>query len=229
MISRQANRSSSAISLKISGSFIVPNAPFIGYKEAPALPFIGHKLPLMRFRRFQSGFTLVELVITLAVAGVLLGIGVPNMQNFIKNNRMVSMTNEILADLNYTRSEALKRSRNVHICKTKNPKATNPVCNATNSDAWTTGWLIWADENGNNVLDSSPVNELLRVNLGASGSITIKTFTVDIENEVIFTKLGLLSNLGGSFHLCDDRGSPKGRTVSITTTGRPAFGRNPAC
>jgi len=229
MISRQSNRPLSAISLKISGSFVAPNVPFIGYIEAPTLPFICQKLPLMRFRRFHSGFTLVELVITLAVAGVLLGIGVPNMQNFVKNNRMVSMTNEMLADLNYARSEALKRSRNVHICKTADAKAATPFCNPTAGDAWTTGWLIWADENGNNVLDNVHPSELLRINQGASGTVTIQTANADIKNEVIFTKLGLLSNLGGTFNLCDDRGSPKGRTVSITTTGRPAFGRNPAC
>jgi type IV fimbrial biogenesis protein FimT len=182
----------------------------------------------MRFRRFQSGFTLVELVITVAIAGVLLGIGIPNFQNFVKNNRMVAQTNEILADLNYTRSEALKRSRNVHICKTTNPKAATPVCNPTAGDAWTTGWLIWADENGNNTLDNTPVNELLRINEGASGTVTIKT-AAPIQNEVIFTKLGLLSNAGGTFNICDDRGSPKGRQVTVTTTGRPAFSRNPSC
>lgn len=178
---------------------------------------------------------MVELMITLVVAGILLGIGVPNFNSFMKNNRMVSQVNDLLADLVYARSEALKRSRNVHICKTSDPTVTQPVCNGNAADPWTSGWIIWSDNNNNGALDYVAVapevpDTLLRISEGLSGgSNTLTTKETDIENQIIFTKLGILANAGGTLNLCDDRGSSAGRTLSITTAGRPAIGRNPAC
>ena len=57
----------------------------------------------------QSGFTLVELMFTITVLAVLLGIGVPNFRDFIRNSRMTAAANDLLADLNLARSEAVKR------------------------------------------------------------------------------------------------------------------------
>ena len=221
--------------MRIGCSFIVYKIPFIGYSATPIVPFIDYNLPFDRFRAHQRGFTMVELMITIVIAGVLLGIGVPNFNSFMKNNRMVSQANDLLADLTYARSEALKRSRNVHICKTSDPKITQPVCNATATDPWTSGWIIWSDNNNNGALDYVAVapevpDTLLRISEGLSGvSNTLTTTELAIQNQIVFTKLGILSNAGGTLNLCDDRGAGSGRILSITTAGRPAIGRNPTC
>jgi len=63
------------------------------------------------FRR--SGFTLIELLVTVLVVVVLSTIAIPGFYNMIKSNRLAADYNEILATLNYARSEAVKRRINI--------------------------------------------------------------------------------------------------------------------
>ena len=65
-----------------------------------------------------AGFTLIELLITVAIAAVLLGIGVPSFLDLIQNNRVASQANELVAVLNYGRGEAVKRGRQVEVVVT---------------------------------------------------------------------------------------------------------------
>ena len=65
--------------------------------------------------RKTKGFTLIEIVITLAVLAVLVSWGFPSMQESIKNNRMAAQNNEMLAILKYARSEAIRRNTDVTV------------------------------------------------------------------------------------------------------------------
>lgn len=60
-----------------------------------------------------SGFTLIELLVTLAVAAILLAIGVPGLRNILLTNRLATTANEVVAALNLARSEAIKRNARV--------------------------------------------------------------------------------------------------------------------
>lgn len=61
----------------------------------------------------EHGFTLVELLITLVVAAIVLGLAVPSFQITLENNRLVTQVNEVVASVNLARSEAIKRGNNV--------------------------------------------------------------------------------------------------------------------
>lgn len=89
----------------------------------------------------QHGFTLVELMVTIAVLGILLTIAVPNFQAFIFNNRMTSIANNMLTTLGYARSEAVKRAANVTVCASSSGVA----CTA---GGWESGWVV-LDAGGN--------------------------------------------------------------------------------
>jgi type IV fimbrial biogenesis protein FimT len=64
-----------------------------------------------------SGFTLIELMLTLTVAAVLMMIAAPSFREFLQNSRMSAQVNLFISDLNISRSEAVKRRTRVTMCK----------------------------------------------------------------------------------------------------------------
>src|SRR6187431_233223 len=98
----------------------------------------------------QRGFTLWELLMTLLVAGILLGIGVPNMMQFSRNAAMTAAANDFVTATLTARTEAVKRQAPVTLCLSDNPTDANPTCVAGNvSDSATRGYVVFVDENGN--------------------------------------------------------------------------------
>jgi len=237
-------------------SFIVSNVPFVGHTNTPILPFVGHNIPFKRFRTNSSGFTLIELLVTVTLVGILAALAGPSIRTMTLNNRLVSETNDLLADILYMRSEAIKRSKNIHMCKSTDVNVTQPVCNTTTTDSWGSGWIIWSDNDGSGALNytGTTPDTLLRVGDGFSGkNNNIKTTTTtttagtetvastnEIANELVISRLGLwtvstttsaLSSPRGVFSICDSRGSTYGKRVEITTAGRPRVnkGTSPFC
>lgn len=87
---------------------------------------------------------------TLLVAGILIGIGVPNVMEFQRNGLMTAAANELVTGVLLARSEAVKRQAPVTLCLSDNPLATTPTCspNAV-GDSATRGFIVWVDENNN--------------------------------------------------------------------------------
>lgn len=73
-----------------------------------------------RTRRALSGFTLIELLVTIAVLSIIATVAVPNFQNMVVSNRLAADYNEIISSLNYARSEAAKRRKNVSFILSSN-------------------------------------------------------------------------------------------------------------
>jgi type IV fimbrial biogenesis protein FimT len=98
----------------------------------------------------QHGFTLWELLISLLVAGILLGVGVPNVMEFQRNGRMTAAANDIVTAVLMARTEAVKRQAFVTLCLTNNPLDPDPTCeNAAVADSVTRGFIVFVDENDN--------------------------------------------------------------------------------
>jgi len=99
----------------------------------------------------QSGFTLIELMITIAVAAIVLGVGVPNFVSLVQSNRTVTEVNNLVAAIHLARSEAVGRGVEVRIApRDLNgntgacPTAGNPPC----ISGWVSGWIVGIDLNG---------------------------------------------------------------------------------
>lgn len=84
-----------------------------------------------------AGFTLLELMITLLVIGVLLGVGVPGFFDTIRSNRAAANANELVTALSIARSEAIRRGTRITLC----PSSDGAGCNGT----WTERWLLFLD------------------------------------------------------------------------------------
>ena len=91
----------------------------------------------MRPRR-TAGFTLIELMVTVAIVALLLTIGLPSFQSSLRSNRLATTTNELMASLALARSEAIRSPGGAWICT-----STDGV--TCNGDSWNDGWMVWRD------------------------------------------------------------------------------------
>ncbi len=166
--------------------------------------------------RGQRAFTLIELLITVAVAAIVLTVGVPTFRDTMLNNRIVTQTNELIGTLNLVRSEAIKRGMRVVVCR-----AAGSDCATDATSIWEAGWLIYADNNGNGARDAE--EPILRVMQRAEGEITIRTgstFTRWIAYQPNGVSIGNTGLGTGTFRICDSRGVDHARFVVISITGR---------
>jgi len=105
----------------------------------------------------MRGFTLLELMVVVVIAGLLLGIGVPAMGNFIRNSRITAAANDIMATLHYARSEAIKRRAAVSVCSSTNALDADPDCAAS---PMLTGWVVFVDANQNGERDDTSFDDV---------------------------------------------------------------------
>jgi type IV fimbrial biogenesis protein FimT len=172
--------------------------------------------------RAQKAFTLIEILVTVAVAGVLLGIAAPAFTTFVLNNRITSQTNDLIAILAVARSESAKRGVRVTVCATTD--YSTPSCTGGGASAWKLGYIAFADQNGNGAFDAA-TDVLLRVGQPLSGGNTLTSsgFSAPAAADKFQYRPSGSTNLpaaGGSFTLCDNRHGLFGRLVSISVTGR---------
>lgn len=167
-----------------------------------------------------NGFTLIELLIAVAVLGLLLTMGVPSMDGFIKNSQVKGQAYEFINTLNYARSEAIKRKERVVLCRSANPTASSPTCGGA-ANTWTTGWLIFTDPDDNDVYNSG-TDILLKVGSNIPPNVNIRTNST--ANRNIELNADGTTNEGGAtarVAICDDRGPNYGRQINISAIGRP--------
>lgn len=194
-------------------------------------------MPSARFRdpivqamkRGQTGFTLLELMLVVVLAGILLGIGVPAMGNFIRNARLTGAANDVMAGLHFTRSEAIKRRVPVTLCTSTTPLAANPVCAAS---ALLTGWIAFVDTNQSGQRDGGELVLLQREPM--PNTITARSSANPFR--VTYLDNGFALNAAAAqLVLCDERGNvmsggelSAARGILISATGRAGVSRNQA-
>lgn len=94
-------------------------------------------------RRSATGFTLIELMITLAIGAVLMMVAAPSFVGFQRNSEMTSITNSLLAAANAARAEAMKTGMNAFVVPTGN------------GSSWSAGWVVFVDKNRDNAYTAS--------------------------------------------------------------------------
>lgn len=140
-----------------------------------------------------NGFTLVELMVTLVVLSVFLGLAVPSFRGLLDAQRLKAMAYDMVADLSLARSEALKRGSDI----TLTPQQTGD---------WTAGWTLTVG------------TEVVAQRAGAGSSVRVvqapATVTFDrngrVANATAVTRFGL-----------EDRQAHNYRCISLDPSGRP--------
>ncbi len=163
----------------------------------------------------QKGFSLLELVITLAIAAIVVGVAAPSFSNMIQDNRQSGQSLDFISALNLARSEAIKRRTQITLCKS----ADGSSCSDTG--AWEQGWIVFLDSDANNSRDATAGSPetIFRVHGPLSGNNTL-TGNQNVARHIVYTPSGR-SNQKGTFSLCDSRkNNNKGRAIRISFTGR---------
>ena len=165
----------------------------------------------------QRGFTLMELIITVAIAAIVLSIGVPSFQGMMRNNRVIANTNDFLGSLNLARSEAIKRGAGLRVVLCPGTPA---GCSGT---AWGSGWIVFVDANNNGVWDTG--EQVLRVHEPLAGGDTL-TGNTPVSTYISFAADGTarVANSNAfqagtlTFTLCNS--TKQRNTVVINSVGR---------
>lgn len=146
------------------------------------------------------GYTMVELLVTMAVSGILLALAVPSYTGTIARTKTRGFATELTSSLSRTRSEALTRNL--------------PVSITAKSGAWIQGWTI------NEVGSTSPHIE----NHGAAGGLSVSGPT-----SVSFSPSGRLNGAPPVFVITSTGNEPATTCVSVDLTGRPYTRKGATC
>lgn len=132
-----------------------------------------------------TGFTLVELMVVIAIVAILLTIAVPSFEYVTTSNRMSTEIDSLLADLQYARSEAMKQGQTVTVC----PSADGKRCDKSMS--WKSGWVVFSDGNGDGMVNED--DSVLRIRQAFLGN---DSFDSDNDMQsVTFNRAGFASSL----------------------------------
>lgn len=185
--------------------FICLNIPFICFKYPSVKPFIVRKIPFVG----NAGFTLIELIVAITIVGILAAIAVPSMNRFLESNRLVTLTNDLIADINLARSEAIKRGTQTALCATSGSN-----CGASTN--WgSSGWRVFQDTDNTGTWTTG--DALIKDHEAAPLNNTVTA----PANLLIFSRLGgmVATVTSQDITICNSRLREK-RTLSVNSVGR---------
>lgn len=163
----------------------------------------------------RGGYTLVELLIVLAVAAILLTIAIPSYSFLVNGSRLTVVTNNLITALHLARSEAIKRSMRVTMCKTSSATSAIPACDA--SASWQQGWLLFVDGGTAGVIESGDTLLWVQDSVSADVTITTSNFSSYVSYLASGKSQGPNGLANGAIRVCVDSSR---RDIIINNTGR---------
>lgn len=178
--------------------------------------------------RTERGFTLIELMIAIALVSILLATAVPALDDFTNDSRQAGAINDFVAAMHLARNTAITRNSRVTMC----PSAAGANCEVA---GWNDGWIVFGDTNSNGNLD---VGETVVNSSGAVDGLTIQSgefpqFLMYRPNGRAMT--AAITGNTGEFSVCDHRGTDHAKVILVDISGRPrlsehrADGSDPNC
>lgn len=152
-------------------------------------------------------------MVTVALAGILVAVAIPSFQEIIRNNRLATQANAFVSALNLARSEAVKRSVRVTLCKSAN------ATSCATTGGYDQGWIVFVDSNNSATVNTG--EQIIRVYEAMPGGMTL-TGNTNVDSYLSYTSDGLTRMISGAFQagtitLCK---SPKARQIIINSMGR---------
>jgi type IV fimbrial biogenesis protein FimT len=172
----------------------------------------------MKPAKCTVGFTLIELMVVVAVTAVILTVAAPNLAGMIVTSELEAQANAFLSAVHLTRNEAVKRNTRVVLCKS----TTGSTCDT--SGGWENGWIIFHDVNNNTAVDAGET--IIQRKQALPASLLLKGNS-PVSKYVSYTSTGVAKLSSGAFQagtltLCSLSSSGgEARQIVISITGRP--------
>ncbi len=166
---------------------------------------------------YKKGFTLHELMVTVAITGILIGLAIPGFISMITSNQLTASANDLVTALNLARSEAIKRGIQV------------TVKNKETSTHWESGWDVFVDingnetfgDNGNTSLCETGEDCLLRTYPNLPDGYTLTTGGSSYKNYAAYLPSGISNVVAGdTYRLCSGLDNTISRAIIINSMGR---------
>lgn len=135
----------------------------------------------------HNGFTLIELMVAVAIAAILIAVAVPSFNAMIAGNRLATQTNDVIGAIMFARSESIRRNRTITFCR-----AASATANACENGANWTDWIVT-----NNPAAGAAANTLRRGAFAQSGEAMRISSTLT-SSRLAFTPNGLANVAGGA-------------------------------
>ncbi len=157
-----------------------------------------------------KGFTLMELMVTIAISALTLSLGVPSFVAIVQNARLTSGTNEFLSALHQARGSAIERGVRTTLC----PSSDAAACDI--NAEWNEGWILFVDDNSDGGLDAGEL--VLTRHAALNGPMLISDNPGESVAYFPSGESRVGANRLGSFTIFDSRG--KGRLIQLSRTGK---------
>lgn len=178
--------------------------------------------------RRDSGFTLIELMVGIALVGLLLSMAVPALDVFVLNARQTGAINDFVSSMHVARSTAITTNQRVTVCAS----ADGENCNGA---SWEDGWIVFTDLDSDQSVDAG--DRMLTTSAGIRG---VSINSGEFGDFLMYRPNGRVMNASvngnsGQFTVCDSRGAERAKVLIVDLSGRPrlskllADGSAPAC
>lgn len=180
--------------------------------EQAAFPFcikLGVLAPHLRV--YYRGFSLYELLTTLSVVSVA-GTFAAGMNGVIQHHRLSAEVNQLIADIQLTRSEAIKRSNTVTLCQS------NTGNDCTRTSEWGYGWIVFVDTNSDRRVDAG--ESVLRVQSSLQTGVRLDFAGALNRDHYLTYKPSGYVEPNGTFTFCDNSRATPAKAIIVLGTGR---------